>query len=236
MINSLVLVASLVFTFGAVILAWKYYGENGLYCMSAIIPVVANIEVLILIKAFGMEQTLGNILFGASFLITDILSECKGKKAANKAVWLGVFSSLFFVAISQSWFLYQPSENDWAMPLIHGVFENTPRLILASLLVYLISQKFDVFMFHKWWQLTEKLSGNKHKYLWLRNNGSTLLSQAINSLLFVVIAFYGVYDMGTIISIALSTYIIYVVIALLDTPIVYFARRIFEKQQERQNN
>ncbi|MBO7735984.1 MAG: queuosine precursor transporter [Methanobrevibacter sp.] len=165
-------------------------------------------------------------------MITDILSECKGKKSANKAVWLGVFSSLFFVALSQSWLLYIPSENDVAMESIRGVFSNTPRLILASILVYIISQKFDVFMFHKWWDITNKKLGNKRKYLWIRNNGSTLISQFLNSFLYLIIAFYGVYDIGTILSISLATYIIYVVIALLDTPCVYLARKIYEKQQK----
>lgn len=65
--------------------------------MTAITTVSANIEVLMLVKAFGMEQTLGNVLFAATFLITDILSECEGKRAADKAVWIGVFSQVFFL-------------------------------------------------------------------------------------------------------------------------------------------
>lgn len=108
--------------------------------MSAIATVLANIEVIILVKAFGMEQTLGNVLFASTFLITDILSECEGRKEANKAVTMSIFVSVFFLLLSQSWLLYVPSAGDTMMPSIKAVFSNTPRMILASLVVYVVSQ------------------------------------------------------------------------------------------------
>lgn len=234
MINELLLIGSLVFIFSVVLLAYKFFGKTGLFCVSAIATVLANIEVAILIDAFGMEQTLGNVLFAATFLITDILSECEGKKEASKAVWLGVFSSLFFLALSQGWMLYIPSENDFVMPSIKGVFSNTPRMIIASLVVYAISQIFDVWLYHKWWEFTEKRFGDKRKYLWVRNNGSTLISQIVNTLLFTLFAFYGVYDIKTLISIFLSSYVIFIVTSLLDTPVVYIARHIHESKMKKE--
>lgn len=231
MTNELLLIGSLVFIFSAVILAYKFFGKAGLYCVSAIATVLANIEAAILVNAFGMEQTLGNVLFAATFLVTDILSECEGKKEASKAVWIGVFSSVFFLLISQSWMLYTPSESDFISPSIKVVFSNTPRLIIASLVVYAISQIFDVWLYHKWWAFTQKRFGSKRKYLWLRNNGSTLVSQILNTLLFTLFAFCGVYDVKTLISIFLSSYVIFIVTSLLDTPAVYIARRIHEKRE-----
>lgn len=198
--------------------------------MSAVATILANIEVVILINAFGMEQTLGNVLFAATFLVTDILSECEGKKEANKAVWLGVFSSLFFLLLSQSWTKYIPSENDFISPAVKEVFSNTPRMIIASLVVYAVSQLFDVWLYHKWWAFTEKKFGSKRKYLWLRNNGSTLISQILNTLLFTLFAFWGTYDAKTMISIFLSSYVIYIFTSLLDTPAVYLARKIHDKK------
>lgn len=229
MINNLLLAGSLVFIFGSVLLAYKLFGKAGLYVMSAVATILANIEVIILINAFGMEQTLGNVLFAATFLITDILSECEGKKEANKAVWIGIFSSVFFLLLSQSWTLYTPSENDLIFSSIKTVFSNTPRIVIASLIVYAISQLFDVWLYHKWWEFTEKRFGNKRKYLWLRNNGSTLISQILNNLLFTLFAFFGTYDIKTLISIFLSSYVIYIFTSLLDTPAVYIARRIHDK-------
>ena len=230
MINNLLLIGSLIFIFGAVPVAYRLFGKTGLYCMSAIATVLANIEVAILINAFGMEQTLGNVLFASTFLVTDILSECEGKKAANKAVWISIFSSVFFLLLSQSWMLYKPSPNDGVMDSIIGVFSNTPRLIVASLLVYAISQLFDVWLYHKWWEFTNKKFGNHRKYLWLRNNGSTLISQILNTFLFTVAAFAGTLEFKTLMSVFISSYIIYIVTSLLDTPVVYWARRIHEKK------
>ncbi len=233
--NELLLLLSVVLIFGAMLLAYMFFGRAGLYCMSAIATIVANIEVLILVKAFGMEQTLGNVLFAATFLATDILSECEGKRAANKAVYIGIFASLFFLALSQSWMLFVPSDGDWVMDSITTVFSNTPRLITASLVVYAVSQFFDVWLYHKWWNFTEKKFGNKRKFLWLRNNGSTLVSQLINSFLFTILAFVGTYDFSTLMSIFASGYVIFIFTTLLDTPAVYFARMIGDRRKKRLN-
>ena len=85
--NEILLIGSLIFIYGMALLGYKLFGKTGLYCISAAATILANIEVLIMIKAFGAEQTLGNVLFAVTFLITDILSECEGKKAADKAVY-----------------------------------------------------------------------------------------------------------------------------------------------------
>ena len=179
--NELILICSVVFIYGAALLGYKFFGKTGLYCISVIATILANIEVTIMINAFGMEQTLGNVLFAVTFLITDILSECEGKKAAQTAVYAGIFCSIFFLVLSQSWMLYTPSATDTIMPSIKAVFSNTPRMILASLVVYAVSQMFDVWLYHKWWNFTEKKFGSKRRFLWLRNNGSTLISQILNT-------------------------------------------------------
>lgn len=228
--NELILICSVVFIYGAALLGYKFFGKIGLYCISVIATILANIEVTIMINAFGMEQTLGNVLFAVTFLITDILSECEGKKAAQTAVYAGIFSSIFFLVLSQSWMLYTPSSADTMMPSIKTVFSNTPRMILASLVVYAISQMFDVWLYHKWWKFTEKKFGNKRKFLWLRNNGSTLISQILNTALFTAFAFWGTYDIPTLISIFISSYVIYIFTSLLDTPFVYIARKIHDKK------
>lgn len=228
--NELLLFLSLLLIYGAVLLAYELFGKTGLFVVSAIASIAANIEALILIKAFGMEQTLGNVLFAATFLATDILSECEGKREANKAVYVGLFATMFFLALSQLWLLFVPSAGDTAMPAISQIFSGVPRIIAASLAVYLISQLFDVWLYHKWWSFTERKFGDKKRFLWLRNNGSTLISQMINSLLFTVCAFAGEYDFLTLMSIFGSSYIIFIFTSLLDTPIVYLARNYKQRK------
>mgnify|MGYP000813013560 CR=1 FL=1 len=83
--NEILLVLSLLVIYGSVLLVYRLFGKSGLYCFTAIATITANIEVLIMVDAFGMEQTLGNILFASTFLVTDIISEVDGKKAAQKA-------------------------------------------------------------------------------------------------------------------------------------------------------
>lgn len=227
--NEIILILTLVVVYSMVILWYRLFGAKGLMCFSVLATVAANIEVMIVIRAFGMEQTLGNILFAATFLVTDILSETEGKETSKKAVHIGVAASAAFIVLSQSWLLYTPADTDTVFPAVQTVFSGIPRVIFASLLVYAVSQRFDVWAYHKWWEFTTKRFGDRHRFLWLRNNGSTLLSQLLNTALFTAGAFAGTYDWNTLVSIALSSYLIFIVTSLLDTPFVYWARHIHEK-------
>lgn len=224
--NELLLILTLLLTFSGVLAFYKVFGKTGLHVWTAMATITANIEVLILIHAFGMDQTLGNVLFASNFLVTDILSELHGKEEANKAVNIGIAASIAFIFISQSWFLYTPAANDWASESIYAIFSNTPRLMLASFLVYAICQKFDVWAYHKWWVFTQKKFGDKDSFLWLRNNGSTLVSQLLNTVLYTFGAFLGTYDLETLLSICVSSYVIFIVTSLADTPFVYLAKKL----------
>ena len=186
--NEILLLLSVVVIYGSVIVAYRLFGKQGLFAFTAVATVLANIEVLILVDAFGMEQTLGNVLFASTYLVTDILSENEGKKDASKAVYIGIFASIIMLVFTSMWLLYTPSPADTAMPAIKLIFSRTPRLMLASMLGYAVSQRFDVWLYHAWWNFTSK-RGDKRKFLWLRNNGSTLISQVINTVLFTTIAF-----------------------------------------------
>lgn len=226
MTNELLLIISIIVIYGAVLLWLCLFGEHGLMAFTAFATITANIEVLIMVDAFGMEMTLGNILFASTFLITDILSELYGKETSKKAVNIGILTSLSMILLTCSWMLYRPAASDWAFPSIKKIFSNTPRLMFVSLLVYAIVQKCDVWLYHKWWDFTEKKCGDKTRYLWLRNNGSTLISQFLNNLLFTFGAFAGIYNIKTILNIVVSSYVIFIVTSLADTPVIYLARKI----------
>ncbi len=222
--NELLLIASIVIIYGAVLAAYRLFGKSGLFAMTAISTILANIEVLMLIDAFGMEQTLGNVMFASTYLITDILSENESKQDATKAVWIGVMTSVFMLVFTQYWLLYDKSPADWAGVHIDAIFSTTPRMLLASFLGYIISQRFDVQLYHFWWELTTRKTGDSNGYLWLRNNGSTLISQMVNTVIFTLAAFGGWYDTKTTVAIMISSYVIYIVTSLADTPVVYLAR------------
>ncbi len=227
--NEIILILSLLALFTAVVFVYKFFGKAGMFAFGAMVTIMANIEVLLLVRAFGMEQTLGNVLFASTFLITDILSENEGKKEANKSVHLGIVAAVSMVVISQSWFLYSPSPDDWVRPHLEAVFSVTPRLLFASLLGYILSQKLDVFLYHKIWAFTEKKTGSKKRFLWVRNKVATLTAQIVNTLIFNIIAFCGMYDTKTLISIIISSYLIYIVTSLLDTPFLYLSRKLTKR-------
>ena len=224
--NEMLLIGSIVVIYSAVILMYKYFGISGLFCWTAIATILANIEVLRVVDAFGIEQTLGNVLFASTFLVTDILSEKEGEAFAKRAVTLGIITSVIFILISQSWLLYTPSDSDWAGESFKVIFSNTPRLIASSLIVYAICQRLDVWLYHKWWAFTTKLCGDKTRFLWVRNNFSTLISQAVNTVLYNVAAFAGIYDMKTLISICIGGYVIFIITSIADTPAIYIARKL----------
>lgn len=232
MANEWLLLVSLVVIYGSVLVFYHFFDLLGLYSWTVIATIAANIEVLILVNAFGLEQTLGNILFASTFLVTDIISEVAGHQKAKEAVSIGIATSIMFILISQSWLLYTPNGNDWIFDHIQAVFSNTPRIMIAGLLVYAFVQRFDVWAYYKWWQLTEKFCGNTHQYLWLRNNGSTLISQLLNALIFTFAAFWGTYDLETLINITGTSYLIFIVTSLADTPAVYLARWMNERKNK----
>ena len=233
--NELLLIMSLVISFGGTVLFFRLFGKSGLFAWIGIAAVFANIEVTILVNAFGMDQTLGNTLFASSFLATDILSEIYGKKDADKGVIVGIFTTVLFIVLSSMWVHYIPAESDWAMPSVKALFANTPRILCASLAGYAISEVLDVWLYHKWWNLTEKKTGSHAKMLWFRNNFSTLISQLINIVLFNFIALLGIFPLKELISITVACYIIYVITSLLDTPFIYLARKIALKHTKDSN-
>lgn len=183
-----------------------------------------------------MDTTLGNVLYALSFLATDIMSELFGKKEANKCVKIGIAANIAFIIISQSWFLYVPSSGDKMAGAIRAVFSNTPRVMLSSFLTYVVCETYDVWAYHFLWDWTEKKYGDKRRFLWIRNNGSTLVSQLINVVVFNLLAFAGVFPASVIVQILIFGYLIFIVTSLADTPFLYLARHIAEKHPELLNN
>ena len=206
--------------FGAILIAYRLFGKVGLYIWVPIAAITANIQVLKTIELFGLTATLGNIVYATSFLVTDILSENYGKKDAQKAVAFGFFALVALVALMNLALLFRPADSDFAQPHLEAIFTLLPRITAASLVAYAVSQLHDVWAYHFW---RRRFPGRGR--IWIRNNLSTLVSQAIDSIVFTAGAFLGVFELSVLAEIALTTYLLKAVVALLDTPMVYLARR-----------
>ena len=223
MINELLWIGLLISSFLTVILAYKLFGKTGLYVWTAVAVILANIQVLKTIQIFGLVTALGNVVYSSLFLVTDIINENHSKKDAQKAVWIGFFVLIATTILMQICIQFIPDESDFISPHLEAIFSVLPRIAFASLIAYLISQSHDVWFYAK---LKKK---HKGKYLWLRNNLSTITSQLIDNIIFTLIAFVGVFSWNIIGQIFLTSLIMKVIVAACDTPFIYLARKIKNK-------
>ncbi|MFC1698195.1 queuosine precursor transporter [Nanoarchaeota archaeon] len=199
----------------------KKYGVEYTIAIMASLIVIANILANKIVMFGPFTVPAGIIVFSSTFLITDIISEKWGRKTARKAVWAGFFANIILVISLLIAINWQPAPfaQDFSnsFSIVLGL---TPRIVLASLIAYLISQHHDVWAFNFWKKIT------KGKHLWLRNNASTAVSQLFDSVIFSFIAFYGVFP---ILPLIIGTYVVKLLIAILDTPFMYLIVYLMDK-------
>lgn len=221
----LILFIEILFTFGTLVLVAKLGKKEGLMAWVAVAPVLANIftaKSSILFENPNWGCTCGTVLFASTFLATDILTENYGSSYARKAVFTGAFSTIFFLISSQI-LLWYPSA-PWSTT-IQGNFESilsiSARISISSVVMYLVANLADVYLYEK---LREKTHG---RYMWLRNNVSTIVCNCLENFLFMFGAFLFVegYSVPTIIVMALTTSAVEAFIGLCDTPFLYIASK-----------
>ncbi len=228
--NEILWLAMLLANFLLIILAYRLFGKWGLVMWIPISVIVANIQVIQTVELFGLVATLGNIVYATSFLVTDILSENYGKEEAKKAVWIGFFSLISMTLLMNLALEFLPLEGDEFAGITHEatstIFSLMPRIAVASLAAYLLSQRHDVWAYHFW-----KKRFSKDHQIWLRNNLSTMVSQLIDSIVFVAIAFWGEYEWAVLFEIFITTYLLKWVVAAADTPFVYWSKKIHKRNR-----
>ncbi|MDG2139916.1 MAG: queuosine precursor transporter [Gammaproteobacteria bacterium] len=207
------------------IILFRFFGRQGLYATIIISLLLANLQGPKLTEIFGLQTSMGVILYSSIYFATDLLSERYGKLEATRAVMIGFTVSIIIIVMISISLIYLPASAPETASLALSMheatatlFNFTPRFVLGSLLAYLLSQRFDVWVFHA---IKEKTNG---RHLWLRNNISTMLSQAIDTIVYGVVVWWGVVDLTTAMQLALAKYLFKILIALLDTPFIYLAR------------
>jgi uncharacterized integral membrane protein (TIGR00697 family) len=220
MINEILWIGTLIISLFMVIFAYKLFGRTGLYIWIAAAVIIANIQVMKMVQVFGLVTALGNVVYASIFLATDILNENHSKKDAQKAVWIGFFVLITMTIIMQLTLQFIPDATDELSEPLSKIFSFMPRIAIASLIAYIISQSHDVWFFAK---LKEK---HKQKKLWVRNNLSTVTSQLLDNTIFTLLVFVGVEEWHIIGQIFLTSMILKVIVAACDTPFMYLARKI----------
>ncbi|MDD4796133.1 MAG: queuosine precursor transporter, partial [Bacilli bacterium] len=213
--NELYWVITLIISFVGVLLFYKFFGKTGLFIWLVLATIISNIQTVKLVYLFGVETSLGNILYGTTFLATDILNEKYGKEVARKSIFYCFSSMVAMTVLMCLSLIYIPSANDFASDSLMTIFTLNIRITLASITGYVISQFYDTWLYSK---LREK-----YKALWIRKSGSTMVSQLIDTFLFTIIAYIGEVPLTTVLSIGISTYLFKLFINMLDTPIIYMA-------------
>ena len=223
--NVILLFVEIFCTFTSVVLANKFFGKYGLLAWVPIASILANIMTAKTVDMLGLSSTMGTVLFASTFLATDILTEDYDFKLARKAVFLGMFGTLFYIISSQIAIRYIPSAFDYAHQSMFTIFSLSLRISISSIIMYFIANMADVYLYDK---LRSKMNG---KYMWLRNNVSTILCNCLENFFFMLMAFLGVFDLATVIIMALSTSVIEIIAGICDTPFLYIATRWKNKEE-----
>lgn len=221
-------VAFVIVNFALFLVSYRLFGRKGLYAWVGFATVLANIQVVKTIEVLGIVMTLGNSIYASIYMTTDLLNEKYGGKAAKQAVWFGFFSLIASTVIMQMVLVFVPQESDISQEALEKIFGLAPQIALGSVCAYLVSQFLDVRVFS-----VLKRKFPERGQFWLRINGSTGLSQFIDSLVFCSIAFYGVYPINVWWQILLTTYVMKFLISVAGTPVLYIARTFTFKEEDR---
>jgi queuosine precursor transporter len=184
-------------------------------------------------SGLAFTLTCGVLLWPLEFIMTDIINEYYGPKAVRR------ISIIAVILISYAFLMYYlaihvPAADFWIasgtkkgipnmQSAFDGIFGQGMRIIVGSLVAFLVSQLVDVTVFHK----IKKRTGEKH--IWLRATGSTVVSQLVDSYIVLFIAFSGIFTWQQILAIGIMNYTYKFVMALVLTPVIYLVERRIEK-------
>lgn len=210
---------------------YRFFGRTGLYAWIGFATVLANIQVVKTIEMLGIVTTLGNTIYASIYMATDLLNEKFGIKEAKKGVGFGFFTLIASTVIMQMALAFEPQASDIAQPSLETIFGLLPRIAAGSLCAYAISQLLDVSLFAF---LKKRYPHSRH--FWVRINGSTMVSQFIDSLVFCTIAFYGLYSFEVWLQILGTTYLFKFILSGLSTPVLYAARSLRAPEEDRERS
>lgn len=167
----------------------------------------------------------GTITFPIAYIVGDVLTEVYGFRIARRVIWLGFACNLFAVGIYQSAMLF-PTHNDAAFDSGFAlVFANTPRILLASMAAYLVGSFTNAAVMSR---LKVKMQG---RHLWVRTIGSTIAGQGLDTVIFVLIAFAGVFPNDIVWQMIYTNWIIKIGIEVLATPVTYRVIALFKRKE-----
>ena len=211
------LVATMLLGLGITLLS-RWLGSSllvGAYAGALVVAIVIAGKLGAIPGFPGLALSASVFVYSATFIFTDVLAEIWGYEEAKKVVYAG--AALYpLIFITMQFAVNWEPHPVWAANQegFETTISTSIRIVIASFASFVVSQFHDIWAFHYWKKRTQG------KYLWLRNNASTIASQFINTVVFYFIGFYGIFPIWELI---LFTYLVKILIALIDTPFVYLA-------------
>ncbi|PKI05686.1 hypothetical protein CW744_05515 [Staphylococcus xylosus] len=224
MFNEIFGVVTFLVTFLLLVIMYRLFGKHGLIAWVAIGTIIANIQVIKTVDIFTISATLGNVMFASIYLATDILNDIYGRKVAKRAVWIGFSSTLVMIIVMQLSLHFTPSPIDSSQQALESIFNLVPRIALGSVIAYIIGQHLDVLLF----TLIKKLFSSDKTFI-IRAYGSTIISNIIDTALFVSIAFIGSMPNAAVFEIFITTYLLKVISTIFNVPFGYWAKSMYRK-------
>jgi len=195
-------------------MSWRFIGCTALFITCLL---TANVTASKLVQAGGLTLTAGIVIFPVSYIVADVLTEVWGYAATRKVIWLGfACNALMVVAIWVGGAL--PPAPFWTgQAAYEEILGQTPRLLGASLVAYLIGEFANAYV------LARLKIATAGRWLWVRTIGSTIVGEGLDSLVFVALAFTGTVATGALVMIFINQWLIKVVYEALATPLTYAA-------------
>lgn len=208
-----------------------YLVLNGLFVTSLIVgDIIGGKLTQVTVAGHPITISVGMIPFPITFLLTDILNEFYGPRAARQVTWIGFGAALFAFAIITvavfvpfAPFTFAPTWEGMNEASFDNVFAGSQRILFASMVAYLVGQFTDIAVFNG----LKRLSQNR--FLWLRATGSTVFSQLFDTVVVQVVAWYGLLPVREIVGIALASYAVKLVAAIGLTPLIYAGHALVER-------
>jgi len=183
------------------------------------ILLISNTVAVKIVQIGQLSLTGATFLFPISYVFGDILTEVYGYKASRKVIWVG-FLALIFMSLIYWLVQLLPAAPFWNnQQAYESILGAVPRIVLASIIGYFAGAFSNSYV------LSKMKIWTSGKYLWTRTVGSTIVGEAIDSFLFIIIAFTGIIPLSGLIAMILSIYIIKVSFEILITPITYLIVR-----------
>ncbi|AHH03001.1 Putative membrane spanning protein [Borrelia nietonii YOR] len=223
--NEILWCIMLICTYSILLIMYKFFGEKGLFAWVTSSVIIANMQVLKQVTIFGFNATLGNIIYASSYVATDILSEFYGRETSKKAVYIGFIGFIAFAFITNIQLYFSTNSFDIYLTSLENIFSSIPILLAASIIAYIISQLNDIYLY-------QFIKDKFPKFIFIRSNGSTLVSELIDTIIFVSIAtYFNIFPKEAYLDIIISTYLIKGIAGILGTPFIYIAKCVYQNKK-----